>query len=143
MPDVLPKDALPIPVGIVFDGGSLNNPGHGYGSYQLTVGADPPRIERMDFGSPVTNNEAEYSALIGALEDAVATLRKQGHAPANARVEVRGDSQLVLKQIEGVWKVKMPHLLPLRDRARALLGEFGAVALIWHRRAESVRVLGH
>jgi ribonuclease HI len=132
-----------IPVRIVFDGGSLNNPGHGYGSYQLAIGSEAPRIERVDFGSPFTNNEAEYSALIYALEDAVATLRKQGNDPRQAKLEVRGDSQLVLKQIKGEWKVKMPHLEVLRDRARSLVSQFGAASLIWHRRLESVRVLGH
>jgi ribonuclease HI len=133
----------PVPVRIVFDGGSLNNPGHGYGSYQIAVDSHPARIVRLDFGSPVTNNEAEYSALIGALEDAVTTLQSQGIDPRHARIEVRGDSQLVLKQIGGEWKVKMPHLQTLRDRARSLLDQFGAAALIWHRRTESVRVLGH
>jgi ribonuclease HI len=132
-----------VPVRIVFDGGSLNNPGHGYGSYEIAVGSRPARIVRLDFGSPVTNNEAEYSALIGALEDAVATLREEGIDPRNAQVEVRGDSQLVLKQIGGEWKAKMPHLQKLRDRARGLLDQFGSAALIWHRRSESVRVLGH
>jgi ribonuclease HI len=133
----------PVLVSIVFDGGSLNNPGHGYGSYQITVGDLPPRIVRLDFGSPITNNEAEYLALINALEDAAATLRGQKMDPRHARLEVRGDSQLVLKQLGGQWKVKMPHLQPLRDRGRSLLDQFGAAALIWHRRAESVRVLGH
>jgi ribonuclease HI len=132
-----------IPVRIVFDGGSLNNPGHGYGSYQLTIGTGRPRIVRLDFGSPFTNNEAEYSALIRALEDAAASLRAEGLDPHRARVEVRGDSQLVLRQIGGEWKVKMPHLEKLRNQARSLLKQFGEHELIWHRRAESVRVLGH
>jgi ribonuclease HI len=136
------QDAL-VPVRIIFDGGSLNNPGHGYGSYQLTIGTGRPRIVRLDFGSPFTNNEAEYSALIRGLEDAAGSLRADGVDPRRARVEVRGDSQLVLKQIGGEWKVKMPHLAKLRDEARALLDQFGDRDLIWHRRIESVRVLGH
>jgi ribonuclease HI len=133
----------PILVRIIFDGGSLNNPGHGYGSYELTIGSEPPRIERLDFGSPVTNNEAEYLALLHALEDALASLPKAGINPRQVKLEVRGDSQLVLKQLGGQWKVKMPHLQPLKDRGRALLDQFGKSELIWHRRSESVRVLGH
>ncbi len=133
----------PIRVRVVFDGGSLNNPGHGYGSYQLTIGSEAPRIERLDFGSPITNNEAEYSALIHGLDDALATLRAAGVDPKQAQLEVWGDSQLVLRQLSGQWKVKMPHLQPLRDRARRLLDQFGKADLIWHRRSESVRVLGH
>ncbi len=133
----------PTLVRLVFDGGSLNNPGHGYGSYQLTVGSEPSRIVRLDFGSPVTNNEAEYSALIHGLEDALATLREAGIDPKQARLEVMGDSQLVLRQLSGQWKVRMPHLQPLKDRGRSLLDQFGKADLIWQRRAESVRVLGH
>ncbi len=130
-------------VKIIFDGGSLNNPGHGYGSYQIIVGSQPPRIERLDFGSPVTNNEAEYAALLHGLEDALASLKANGIDPKQAKLEVRGDSQLVLKQLGGQWKVKMPHLQKLKDRGRALLDQFGKTDLIWHGRAESVRVLGH
>jgi probable phosphoglycerate mutase len=130
-------------VTIVFDGGSLHNPGHGYGSYRLIAGDSPPRIERLDFGSPVTNNEAEYRALIAALEDALATIEAAGESPSDASVEVLGDSQLVLKQAGGHWKVRHAPLLPLRDRTQALLGRFGSVTLVWQPRRESVRVLGH
>ncbi|MEA2639220.1 MAG: ribonuclease [Chloroflexota bacterium] len=133
----------PVPISIVFDGGSLNNPGHGYGSYQIAIGDEPPRIVRLDFGSPVTNNEAEYLALIHGLEDAVATLTKQGIAPEAATVDVRGDSQLVLRQVGGEWKVRQPHLRPLHERATALVGQLGSVALQWHQRRNSVRILGH
>ena len=135
--------STPTIVRIVFDGGSLNNPGHGYGSYQLGVGETAPRIERLDFGSPITNNEAEYLALIHGLSDALASLTAAGLDPRQAHVEVRGDSQLVLRQVGGQWKVKMAHLQPLKDRAKALLAQFGSAELIWHRRSESVRVLGH
>lgn len=130
-------------VRIVFDGGSIRNPGHGYGSYRLTIGEEPHRTERLDFGSPVSSNVAEYRALIGALEDALATLEAGGTSPKAAALEVRGDSQLVLNQVGGRWKVRHPHLLPLRDRAQALLDHFGSAVLTWHPRAESVRILGH
>ena len=130
-------------VTIVFDGGSIRNPGHGYGSYRLTVGDAPHRTERLDFGSPVTSNVAEYRALIGALEDAVSTLEAAGESPKSAGLQVRGDSQLVLNQVGGQWKVRHPHLLPLCDRARALVDRFGSAVLTWHPRSESVRILGH
>jgi len=135
--------AVPVPIRVVFDGGSLGNPGRGYGSYQITIGDAEPRIVRLEFGQRVTNNEAEYRALIGALEDALATLQAEGVDPKAASVEVRGDSQLVLKQTTGEWKARLPHLQVLRDRARALVDAFGSVALTWHGRANSVRVLGH
>lgn len=133
----------PVPVRIVFDGGSLGNPGRGYGSYQIAVGESEPRIVRLQFGARITNNEAEYLALIHALEDAAATLKAENLDPQAARVEVFGDSQLVLKQTTGEWKARMPHLQALRDRARSLVDAFGSVALTWQPRIHSVRVLGH
>lgn len=133
----------PIPIHIVFDGGSLGNPGRGYGSYQITVGDSEPRIVRLEFGQRITNNEAEYLAMINALEDAAATLESLNLDPKAAKVEVLGDSQLVLKQTAGEWKARLPHLQALRDRARSLVDAFGAVSLTWHPRINSVRVLGH
>ena len=133
----------PVPIAIVFDGGSLNNPGHGYGSYQIAIDNEQPRIVRLDFGSPITNNEAEYLALIHALEDAVASLAQRGVEPKGAVVDVRGDSQLVLRQVGGEWKVRQAHLQPLRERAAALVAQLGTVGLHWHQRSNSVRILGH
>lgn len=131
-----------VDVEIVFDGGSLRNPGDGYGSYRLTVSDQAPRIERRVFGR-ATNNEAEYMALIAGLEDAVRTLEAAGVDPQQARLHVRGDSQLVLEQVRGRWKVKTPHLQTLRDGAAALVARFGRSELTWHPRIESVRILGH
>ncbi|MPZ15218.1 MAG: reverse transcriptase-like protein [Chloroflexi bacterium] len=133
----------PVSVRIVFDGGSIRNPGHGYGSYQLRIGEAAPRMARLDFGSPITSNEAEYLTLVHALEDTITSLEAEGVNPATARVEVLGDSQLVLKQVTGEWKVRMAHLRPLHRRAVDLVERFGSVMLTWHPRWRSVRILGH
>lgn len=134
---------LPVLIRIVFDGGSLGNPGRGYGSYQITIGESEARLVRLEFGAPITNNQAEYLALIHGLEDAAAWLKVQNVNPKTAKVEVLGDSQLVLKQTTGEWKTRLPHLQALRDRARGLVDAFGDVALTWQPRIHSVRVLGH
>lgn len=131
-----------IDVEIVFDGGSIRNPGDGYGSYRLTIGDEPARIVRCTFGR-ATSNEAEYRTLIAALEDAVQSLEARGRPPVEARLRVLGDSRLVLEQLRGTWKVRAVHLRGLRDRAAALLSRFGSVELSWHARANSVRILGH
>ena len=68
-----------------------------------------------------TNNVAEYRALIAGFEAA----REFGAR----RVVVRGDSMLVIRQVEGTWKVKQPHLRPLVDEVQALLDEYGDVEL--------------
>lgn len=60
-----------------------------------------------------TNNEAEYAAIIAALELA----RAQGVRG----VLIRSDSQLCVNQITGRWQVREPRLRPLRERAAKLL----------------------
>ena len=125
---------------ITFDGGALGNPGKGYGSYHI-AGRDGVVAHRgLEFGEGVTNNQAEYRTLIGALED----LRERlGSGAREAAVAVRGDSQLVVQQIGGRWKVKHAELQPLHRRAVELLGAFGRTDVAWHGRGNSVRVLGH
>jgi ribonuclease HI len=64
-----------------------------------------------------TNNQAEYLALIEGLQEA---------ARWNPdRLEVYLDSQLVVEQLAGRYRVKNPDLRPLHARALALLGSFG------------------
>ena len=128
---------------IVFDGGSKGNPGRGYGSYEIRCRTGASKQKRLEFGDRVTNNEAEYLTLIAALEELVAMIARHGREPAAFTVRVRGDSQLVIQQVLGRWKVTHPNMRPLHERARALLARFGASDLAWHARANSVRTLGH
>ncbi len=128
---------------ITFDGGAKGNPGPGYGSYELRTATGRHRIERLEYGDGVTNNEAEYRTLIAALGDLRDTLLKAGKDPRNYRVLVLGDSQLVINQMNGLWKLKQPSLRPLFVTAKMLVAAFGQVRLMWHPRARSVSTLGH
>jgi ribonuclease HI len=128
---------------IVFDGGSRGNPGHGYGSYKILGPTGELAHEELNFdylGNRVTNNQAEYLSLISALERLAQLL---GEKTSNAEVVVRGDSQLVINQLLGSWRVKNAELQPLHQRARELLRKFSRSQLLWHDRSHSVRVLGH
>ncbi len=128
---------------IVFDGGSIGNPGHGYGSYQITgpgISPEPVRLDFASYGPRVTNNQAEYRSLIAALTNLSVEL---GTNASTATVIVRGDSLLVINQLLGTWKVKNLDLRPLREEAATLLRNFGRTKLIWHDRSNSLRVLGH
>ena len=127
---------------IIFDGGSRGNPGEGYGSYELRTRAGR-QIERLIFGNHVTNNEAEYQTLIAALGDVLNRLAASGADPKTCTLAVRGDSQLVIFQVTGKWKVKTPHIRPLHAEATALLARFKRADVQWHPRALSVRTLGH
>jgi ribonuclease HI len=129
---------------IIFDGGSHGNPGLGYGSYALMRNHDGKlRKRRLRFGDQVTSNQAEYQALIAALEDLIKTVVKAGRRPSDFSVEIQGDSQLIMRQIEGSWKTKSLNLMPLRDRVEELLAQMGSFELMWQPRATSEKLLGH
>jgi len=139
----LPGRAPEQPIRIVFDGGSRGNPGHGYGSYALKWPGLPQQVVRLQFGEQVTNNEAEYDALIAALEAILQRLLDADADPATARLDMRGDSQLVINQVLGQWRCNHQRLRVRRDRARELLQQFGSWQLSHHDRSNSVKVLGH
>ncbi|MGE3799060.1 MAG: ribonuclease HI family protein [Thermomicrobiales bacterium] len=128
---------------MVFDGGSLGNPGRGYGSYLLISPTGRKVHAALDFsedGSIITNNQAEYLTLIEAFRHLHALL---GERSSNVFVRVEGDSQLVLNQLSGRWKVKNEKLRELQATATGMMKGFREVELKWHPRARSVRVLGH
>jgi ribonuclease HI len=125
---------------VVFDGGSLGNPGKGYGSYEITGPEGTVAARQAQFGNDMTNNQAEFRALIAGLED---LLERVGRRADTLSVAVRGDSQLVIRGLTGEWRVKHAGLQPLHRQAADLLRRFDNVDLAWHPRRESVRTFGH
>jgi ribonuclease HI len=128
---------------IVFDGGSEGNPGSGYGSYVVIARDGRQRVRRLDFGDDVTSNEAEYDTLIAALDDVSERVEAVGRRPADFTIEVRGDSNLVLRQVRGEWRAKNERMRHRRDVVRSFLSRFGGYRLVEQPREESVKVLGH
>ncbi len=88
----------------------------------------------------MTNNQAEYRTLIEALRF---LRQKLGERAQMEHVRVDGDSQLVINQVQGIWKVRQENLKPLRAEAVSLATGFGSISYRWHRRDNSVRLLGH
>ncbi len=128
---------------VIFDGGSIGNPGKGYGSYllQSPTGREVhERVEFPEFNGPMTNNQAEYRTLIKALLHLIELL---GDRVSTTTVRIEGDSQLVLFQLEGRWKVKHEGLKPLHAEASRLLAQFSGFRCVWHSRERSVSILGH
>jgi ribonuclease HI len=125
---------------IVFDGGSKGNPGLGYGSFAIFFEEEVVIHEEIQLGDGVTNNEAEYRTLIEALERLLTVTADQ---LPRARVTIYSDSQLLVNQVNGQWKIKKPELFTLRNRVVELLNHFGKTDLKWHSRTNSVAVLGH
>ena len=92
------------------DGGSRGNPGpSGYGALITDAGGDT-LAELSEFLGIRTNNFAEYSGLLAVLEWALA----QGHGS----LKLVSDSELMVKQIQGKYKVNSPDLKPLWQQAR-------------------------
>lgn len=128
---------------LIFDGGSLGNPGRGYGSYVFKGVVSQLAPVSIEFPGRTTSNEAEYMTLNNGLEAVLAATRSSGHDPAQLRIAVRSDSKLVVEQVSGRWKVKKAELRPHVQLAQTLLGRFHSWELAWHSRTESVRILGH
>lgn len=106
---------------IYTDGGSRGNPGEAAIGVRL-LDRDGNPVE--EFGERIgvaTNNVAEYTAVIRALERA--------RALGARRVRLRSDSELLVRQLLGRYAVKTAHLLPLYQQARRLLGGFEAAGV--------------
>jgi len=97
------------------DGGARGNPGPAAVGVVLRL-PDGEVIKRYRFLGRKTNNQAEYEALIFGLGLA----RKNGAR----KLIIFMDSELVVMQVRGTYKVKTPHLKPLWKRARRRLNEF-------------------
>ncbi len=97
------------------DGGSRGNPGPaGYGAVVVDpAGQVVARLSR--YLGRQTNNFAEYQGLLSVLQWAVQNNAK--------RLRVVSDSELMVKQMKGIYKVKHPGLLPLWQQAKQLAGQ--------------------
>ena len=92
------------------DGGSRGNPGPaGFGVY-IQDSAGSVLAELSQYLGARTNNVAEYSALLAALEFAIA----HGHKS----LRIISDSELMVKQMKGQYRVNSPELRPLYEEAR-------------------------
>jgi ribonuclease HI len=97
------------------DGGSRGNPGpSGFGVY-VQDEAGRPLAELSEFLGKKTNNFAEYSGLLAALNFALENGR--------SRLRVVSDSELMVKQIKGQYRVNSPELRPLYDEAKRRIAQ--------------------
>lgn len=113
-----------------FDGSCRPNPGEmGIG---VVIEAESQVVAEVskECGTG-TSSEAEWIALVWLLETAI----KHGVD----ELEVRGDSQMVIKQITGAWKLKAEHLSQHLKRARVLLPSFARVRFRWVNRRKNKR----
>ena len=109
------------------DGGARGNPGPAAIGYVIRDrDSGEVLVEKGETIGRATNNVAEYRALIEAVR-AAASLRPES-------AEILGDSQLIIEQVKGNWKVKQEGLRPLRAEAVAALADLPAWSLSHVRR---------
>lgn len=106
------NNSLPI---LYFDGGSRGNPGKAAGAAVLVM-PDGSKYSTSKYINFATNNEAEYTGLIVGLEKAKELGIKQ--------LNIQGDSNLVVNQIQGNWQVKSPNLQNYYHQAKQLIKNF-------------------
>jgi len=83
-----------------------------------------------------TNNEAEYYALLKALE--LIAEKATGKYPGKIdEALVRSDSKLIVNQVNGLWRVEDERLMELSSQARDMIGKIGSVRLEWVPREEN------
>lgn len=102
-----------------FDGGSRGNPGPA--AYGFVIVA-PDGMEAVRIGEVIgtnTNNVAEYTGLVRGLERALELGVRE--------LVVRGDSELIIKQLRGEYRVRNEQLKPLHEQASTLLKRFDRV----------------
>jgi ribonuclease HI len=107
---------------LFFDGCSKGNPGPA-GAGAVIYKNDVEIWSNSIFvGKKETNNVAEYNGLILGLEEAIKQNIKE--------LSVKGDSELVIKQINGLYKVKSPAMIPLYIRVKSLQNCFERIEFV-------------
>lgn len=104
-------------INVYTDGGSRGNPGHsGYG---LVIYDDNQKVlfQESKYLGIKTNNEAEYSGLIGALN----WINNNQDSLKISQINFHADSQLMIRQMQKKYKVRAPNLIPIFNQAQDLI----------------------
>jgi ribonuclease HI len=108
---------------LFIDGGSRGNPGPAATGLIIATPDGTEVLTRGEYIGEATNNVAEYKALLSGLKRAPDYLKT---APA-PELEVRSDSELLVKQMKGEYRVKNAGLIPLVIEAQKLVRGFKKV----------------
>lgn len=105
-----------------FDGGSRGNPGlSGIGFVFYDELDSEIHSKSIKLEGDHTNNQAEYKAIIYGLEFAIENNYKN--------IDVFGDSELIIKQLNGKYKCKSVNIIELFNYAKSLLDKFDNISL--------------
>jgi ribonuclease HI len=111
------------------DGASRGNPGEAGFGVHVTRPDGTEVAGLFGYLGRATNNVAEYQALLHALRYAIGR--------GVRRVRIFSDSELVVRQMDGVYRVKHPGMVPLHREARALMARFDEARLSHVRREQN------
>jgi len=114
---------------VYVDGGSRGNPGPAGGGFAVFRGGENV-LEGSEFYGEKTNNQAEYLALRTALREVY------GHFP-DLKIHCFMDSQLVVEQMNGNYRVKSKNVRPLFDEVQRIAGQFKAFTVEHVERAQN------
>jgi ribonuclease HI len=120
-----------VKVTIYIDGGARGNPGPAAAGIVISDGDGTALRESGVYIGEATNNVAEYTGLVRALEAALAMEATE--------VEAYSDSELVVKQMAGEYRVKNKGLIPLYEEATYFSKQFDAFSLTHVRREKNVK----
>ena len=104
---------------LMFDGGSTGNPGPSGSGSVLYENDEEIWCDSHYIGDRETNNTAEYTGLIRGLEEIVDR--------GITRIVIKGDSQLIIKQMKGEYKVSSAHLQILHRTATNLANKIDSI----------------
>jgi ribonuclease HI len=121
----------PVEITVRVDGASRGNPGPSGAGAVIEFGDGRAPAELCRYLGETTNNVAEYRALLLALEEAAL------HAVSS--ITVHSDSELLVRQLKGEYKVKAEHLRPLHAEACRRLRVFPSVRILHVPREENRR----
>lgn len=111
------------------DGGARGNPGPGGAGFVLEDVSGTRIACGGKFLGTVTNNVAEYEALLWGLRVAADS--------AVTHLTVYSDSELLVKQMNGIYRCKHPNMIPLYKQAQTLVKRFDSVAIEHVRREQN------
>ncbi len=110
------------------DGGSRGNPGPAALGVVIQDAAGATIKAYGEALGVKTNNEAEYAAVVSALKKIKQTFGKE--KAKKISVEVRMDSELVMRQLTGIYRIETEHLFPLFMAIWNLRLDFGQVVFV-------------
>ncbi|MDI6733179.1 MAG: ribonuclease HI family protein [Planctomycetota bacterium] len=114
-------------VEVYVDGASRGNPGPSAIGVYIKDSSGKEILKRGEYLGETTNNVAEYQALVKALKYLLSQGREGKGIKANQQVVIYTDSELIINQLNGTYRIRSRSLIPLAIEARRLIKKIKAI----------------